>query len=165
MKLIPILEFSFKLYIKEKVDTLLLVINLKSVNDNNTLSVITSFANLFLSLKFKLWTPLPNTIDELSWNTDIVPTVSALPPVFKTPPLKTKTLETIFNENLLHGKFNTLVLDLQGTEMLALKGLKDIINEFDIIYTEVNEKEIYKECCILEDLDLYLNKYNFVSTL
>ena len=43
--------------------------------------------------------------------------------------LKTKTLETIFNENLLHGKFNTLVLDLQGTEMLALKGLKDIIND------------------------------------
>ena len=75
--------------------------------------------------------------------------------------LKTKTLETIFNENSLHGKFNTLVLDLQGAEMLALKGLKDIINEFDIIYTEVNEKEIYKECCILEDLDLYLNQYNF----
>jgi FkbM family methyltransferase len=75
--------------------------------------------------------------------------------------LKTKTLETIFDENSLHGKFNTLVLDLQGAEMLALKGLKDIINEFDIIYTEVNEKEIYKECCILEDLDLYLNQYNF----
>ena len=54
-----------------------------------------------------------------------------------------------------------LVLDLQGAEMLALKGLKDIINEFDIIYTEVNEKEIYKECCILEDLDLYLQSYNF----
>jgi len=75
--------------------------------------------------------------------------------------LKTKTLETIFSKNSLHNKFNMLILDLQGAEMLALKGLKDIINEFDIIYTEVNEKEIYKECCILEDLDLYLDKYNF----
>ena len=79
--------------------------------------------------------------------------------------LKTKTLKTIFNENSLHGKFNMLVLDLQGAEMLALKGLKDTINEFDIIYTEVNEKEIYKECCILEDLDLYLNQYNFKNFL
>jgi len=74
---------------------------------------------------------------------------------------KTKTLKTIFLQNQLKNKFNMLVLDLQGAEMLALKGLKDIINEFDIIYTEVNEKEIYKECCILEDLDLYLQSYNF----
>lgn len=74
---------------------------------------------------------------------------------------KTKTLKTIFSQNKLKDKFNMLVLDLQGAEMLALKGLKDIINEFDIIYTEVNEKEIYKECCILEDLDLYLQSYNF----
>jgi FkbM family methyltransferase len=74
---------------------------------------------------------------------------------------KTKTLKTIFLQNQLKDKFNMLVLDLQGAEMLALKGLKDIINEFDIIYTEVNEKEIYKECCILEDLDLYLQSYNF----
>jgi FkbM family methyltransferase len=100
---------------------------------------------------------LSSSILELGEHKDLHPNV-IVTDVLK---LKTKTLETIFNENSLHGKFNTLVLDLQGAEMLALKGLKDIINEFDIIYTEVNEKEIYKECCILEDLDLYLNQYNF----
>jgi FkbM family methyltransferase len=100
---------------------------------------------------------LSSSILELGEHKDLHPNV-IVTDVLK---LKTKTLETIFNENSLHGKFNTLVLDLQGAEILALKGLKDIINEFDIIYTEVNEKEIYKECCILEDLDLYLNQYNF----
>jgi FkbM family methyltransferase len=74
---------------------------------------------------------------------------------------KTKTLETIIKENKLENKFNLLILDLQGAELLALKGLGNFLNDFDFIYTEINEKEIYIDCALLEDLDIYLNNLGF----
>ena len=51
---------------------------------------------------------------------------------------KSKTLKTIINENSIPKTLNLLVLDLQGVELLALKGLKELINNFEYIYTEVN---------------------------
>ena len=74
---------------------------------------------------------------------------------------KTKTLKTILEENKIENKFNLLVLDLQGAELLALKGLGDLLNNFDFIYTEVNEKEIYLDCVLLKDLDIYLSNLSF----
>ncbi len=75
--------------------------------------------------------------------------------------LKTKTLKSIINENNLKNKFNMLTLDIQGAEPLALMGMGDLLNNLEIIYTEVNEVEIYKGCCIISDIDSYLNKFNF----
>ena len=54
-----------------------------------------------------------------------------------------------------------LTLDIQGAELLALMGMGDLLNNLEIIYTEVNEVEIYKGCCIISDIDSYLNKFNF----
>jgi FkbM family methyltransferase len=74
---------------------------------------------------------------------------------------KTKTLKTIIIENNLKDRFNLLVLDLQGAELMALKGLGNMLEDFDFIFTEVNEKEIYINCALLEDLDDYLKGFNF----
>lgn len=100
---------------------------------------------------------LSSSILELGEHKNLHPNVV----VSKVISTKTKTLKTIISQNQLKNKFNMLVLDLQGAEMLALKGLGDLLNDFGIIYTEVNEKEIYKECCVLKDLDLYLQLHNF----
>jgi len=45
--------------------------------------------------------------------------------------------------------------------LLALKGLGDLLDNFDFIYTEVNEKEIYLDCVLLKDLDIYLSNLGF----
>lgn len=74
---------------------------------------------------------------------------------------KTKTLKTLFLENNLSSKFNLLTLDLQGAELLALQGLENTVDQFDYIYTEIFEKEIYENCCLLEDVDQYLFKFGF----
>ena len=75
---------------------------------------------------------------------------------------QTKTLSTIFLEHKLNIQdYNLLTMDLQGAEMLALKGLGDKITQFDYIYTEVNEKELYEGCCLLNDLDIYLGHFGF----
>jgi FkbM family methyltransferase len=75
--------------------------------------------------------------------------------------LKTKKLKTILSEQNLEEQYNLLILDIQGAELLALHGLGSLLENFNVIYTEVNEKELYKDCCKLEDLDSYLGKFNF----
>lgn len=110
------------------------------------------------SVEFKITNnTLSSSILELGEHKKMHPNVK----VIKTITKKTKTLDTILEENQLENLFNLLVLDLQGAEMLALKGLKNNINDFNFIYTEVNEKEIYKNCILLKDLDYYLYNLGF----
>jgi FkbM family methyltransferase len=73
---------------------------------------------------------------------------------------KTKTLETILNNyNTL--KFNFINLDIQGTELKALKGMGKYLDFVDYIYTEISSCELYKDCNLVEELDEYLGKFNF----
>lgn len=100
---------------------------------------------------------LSSSILELGEHKNLHPNVSFVRVLNK----KTKTLKTILEENKLENKFNLLVLDLQGAELLALKGLDKLLDNFDFIYTEVNEKEIYLDCVLLKDLDIYLYNLGF----
>ena len=52
-------------------------------------------------------------------------------------------------------------MDLQGAEMLALKGLGDSINNLDYIYTEVNRLNVYEECSNIHDIDDFLSLQGF----
>lgn len=74
---------------------------------------------------------------------------------------KTKTLNTILKENNIENKFDLLVLDIQGAELLALKGLGNLLENFNFIYTEVNEKEIYIDCALLSEIDEYVGTFGF----
>jgi FkbM family methyltransferase len=76
--------------------------------------------------------------------------------------MKTKTLKTFYNENnFTHDQFNFMALDIQGAELLALEGAAEILDNVDYIYIEVNTKELYENGALLNDIDNYLNKYNF----
>jgi FkbM family methyltransferase len=100
---------------------------------------------------------LSSSVLELGEHKNLHPQVSFVKVLDK----KTKTLKTILENHQLKNKFNLLILDLQGAELLALKGLGDLLNDFDYIYTEVNEKEIYIDCVLLKDLDIYLSNFGF----
>lgn len=54
-----------------------------------------------------------------------------------------------------------LNIDVQGYELEVLKGFDDLTN-IKYIITEVNRKELYKNCVLINELDKYLNNYNFV---
>lgn len=60
--------------------------------------------------------------------------------------------------------FNFLNLDIQGAELLALIGMGKALDQVTYIYTEVNEKSLYKNCCLISDLDVYLKDYQRVIT-
>lgn len=75
---------------------------------------------------------------------------------------KTKTIKTIYDENKIsYDKYNFINLDIQGVEYNALIGMGEILNNFDYIYTEVNEKELYENCVLLPDLDRFLAEKGF----
>ena len=57
--------------------------------------------------------------------------------------------------------YNFLNLDIQGAELLALRGGQNLLSHIDYIYTEVNEEELYEGCALIDDIDEYLNLFNF----
>jgi FkbM family methyltransferase len=79
--------------------------------------------------------------------------------------MKTRRLDTLFHlleRNI--SKLNFLNLDLQGAELLALQGAGKLLNQFDYILTEVNQKEVYENCALVSELDEFLKDYTRVET-
>ena len=51
--------------------------------------------------------------------------------------------------------------DIQGAELMALKGGTKAIEHAKVIYLEVNTEEVYKGCALISELDNFLDKYKF----
>lgn len=51
--------------------------------------------------------------------------------------------------------------DLQGAELDAFKGMGDLLKDFKWVYSEVNKKETYAGCPLIEDIDFYLLTHGF----
>ncbi len=52
--------------------------------------------------------------------------------------------------------------DLQGAELPAFKGMGNLLGGFKWVYTEVNKRETYKGCALIEEVDEYLAEFGFV---
>lgn len=77
--------------------------------------------------------------------------------------MTTQTIDTIVRQYYMESPPpNTLVMDIQGAELLALKGAPEYLPYVDIIYTEVNTDEVYVGCAQLDDLAQFLNERGFV---
>ncbi|MBB6131815.1 FkbM family methyltransferase [Mucilaginibacter lappiensis] len=78
--------------------------------------------------------------------------------------LKTKRLDSLFIEKDLDIKRYPFVnIDIQGAELLALKGFGDLLYNVKYLYLEINEKEVYKNCALIGEIDEYLETYGFVK--
>ena len=62
-----------------------------------------------------------------------------------------------------YNKFNYLVLDIQGTELFALKGLGYFENHFEVIITEAYIQELYFGCGKLHEIEAFLSNYKLVE--
>ena len=58
-------------------------------------------------------------------------------------------------------EFNFWNLDIQGSEFSVLLGSRELLYECDAIYTEVNQEFVYKNCGLIDDLDMLLTNYGF----
>lgn len=77
-----------------------------------------------------------------------------------------KVVTTRLDSLVAGHRFNFVNLDLQGVELEALKGLGGLITGIDWLYVEVNNKELYVNCCKVSEIDAYLRGFGFkrVST-
>ncbi len=73
-----------------------------------------------------------------------------------------RTLDTLLSElGLNPADFNILNIDIQGAELLALQGANNWLQYVDAINTEVNYKELYEGCALIDELDRFLEQYGF----
>lgn len=72
------------------------------------------------------------------------------------------TVDTFFERHGMDAsKYNFWNFDIQGAELMALKGATKSIQHAKAIYLEVNEKELYKKCALLPEIDSFLSQYGF----
>ena len=77
-------------------------------------------------------------------------------------PVKSITIDTFFKRNNIDAsKYNFWNLDIQGVELMALKGSLDSIANVEVILLEVNEKELYIDCGLIGEIDTFLSQYKF----
>jgi FkbM family methyltransferase len=80
----------------------------------------------------------------------------------KTIPLQTKRMDTLIKEhNINISNYNFLNIDIQGAELLALKGFGNLLHNISYIYSEINTNTLYKNCALLTQIDNYLKSFNF----
>lgn len=76
--------------------------------------------------------------------------------------MKTTRLDRLIEKNSINmTPINFMNLDIQGAELLALKGMESYLEGIKYIYTEVNTEGVYKDCALIGDLDAFLARHGF----
>ena len=79
---------------------------------------------------------------------------------------KSVTLNTFIERNGIDAtKLTFWNFDIQGAELMALHGATKYIKYAKAMYLEVNEKELYKGCGLIGEIDAFLATYNFKRVL
>ena len=69
----------------------------------------------------------------------------------------TSRLDELYTDS----NFDFVALDIQGAELKALEGMGHLLENITWIYSEVNKIELYKDCALISDLDLFLSNKGF----
>jgi FkbM family methyltransferase len=79
--------------------------------------------------------------------------------------LKSSTFKTMVErERIDLSSYDALVMDVQGAELLVLKGMRDCLDGFRFIRCETADFDVYRGCCQMKDLDEYLSPRGFTRT-
>lgn len=76
------------------------------------------------------------------------------------------TIDSFFQRNGIDAsKCNIWNFDIQGAELMALRGATKSIKHAHAIYLEVNERELYKKCGLIGEIDSFLGGHGFKRVL
>lgn len=102
-----------------------------------------------------------SSILELGTHANLYPHINYV----KSVEMKTKTFENVLQQkkDLNIDDYDFINLDVQGAELKVLKGFGDLLHKPNIkaVYTEINFEHVYKDCCLAEELDAYLQQFSF----
>lgn len=80
--------------------------------------------------------------------------------------MRSKTLASFLDaEGIDIGRYDALVVDTQGSELLVLKGAQGKLGAFDYIQTEVADFEAYASCCTVDEIEAFLKENGFKEWL
>jgi FkbM family methyltransferase len=101
-----------------------------------------------------------SSILELREHRDIWPKVAFT----RTITLRSTTLATLFaRENIDRERYDALVMDTQGSELLVLRGAEALLSGFKFVKTEAPDFEAYAGCAKLEDIERYLDARGYAE--
>jgi FkbM family methyltransferase len=99
-----------------------------------------------------------SSIFNLNHHRDIWPEVEYV----ESRPLKSITLATLFRlEGIDVDRYQALIMDTQGSELLVMQGALPILDAFDFVKTEVADFEAYAGCSQLEDIRDFMNEQGY----
>lgn len=70
-------------------------------------------------------------------------------------------IERLDNINFDRTLYNMINIDVQGYELEVFKGGVNTLSYIDIIYSEINRDEVYKDCARVEQIDDFLGRWGF----
>lgn len=70
-------------------------------------------------------------------------------------------VEAVRIDSWYHDKIDLIAMDLQGSELEALKGMGDLLSSTKYIITEGQYKKIYQDTPLISDIENYLTNYGF----
>jgi FkbM family methyltransferase len=80
--------------------------------------------------------------------------------------LRSTRLDSLLGaEKVGPGKYDALVMDTQGSELLVLQGASELLQNIQFIKTEAADFEAYEGCCVLQQLTEHLEKLGFAETV
>ena len=75
---------------------------------------------------------------------------------------KTLTINTFLDKNNINkSEIEFVNIDIQGAELLALKGMINLLPYVKYLYLEVNIKHLYKDCALINEIDDFLTLHGF----
>ena len=78
--------------------------------------------------------------------------------------LVTSTLDELCERECI-SNFNMLTIDVQGAELLVLRGADRVLAGVDHLVLEVNERPLYEGCALVSELDAHLGDFRRVRTV
>ena len=74
----------------------------------------------------------------------------------------TKRIDSLVSENNINfNNFDFVNIDIQGAELLAIKGFGNLLENIKYLYTEINTNFLYRDCALVNEIDEYLEKFGF----
>ena len=78
--------------------------------------------------------------------------------------MRSITLDTLFQKEKLNPEeYDAMVVDVQGAELLVLKGAKNLLKHLTFIMVEVADFDAYDGCVKLPEMNKFMNDNGFIE--
>lgn len=74
--------------------------------------------------------------------------------------IRTSRVDSLLDDS---AKFDFINLDIQGAELHALRGMGELLDRVNYVYTEVNKKKVYVDCAQIEEIEEFLGQKGFAK--